>query len=373
MSSPDNSLIQSSLPTPHQTEAALSALAVRLVAANSEQRLTRDAVDGLVTILSANSAMIVLQPPRPLLYAAYKEFSDDIAALEAGFHEDPERICARLETSVGSGITTLGNTLLFPLLRNRRNIGFLILDPGRRPLHDGHMSEIATFCRALATSIGNSHQPKQVSGLEIAIHAPSNHNQDLYNFMALDRGCLGLFVAHVTARGPAASEFLKTMEATVHFLAREYGCPSDVVASVDSILHERHRASHQRLFSQFYGIYDPASRLLRFAGSDELEPIILAPTGTPRSPHGTEASGSARPRHRVMQLSAGDLLLCTTHETALQANRRVPASSLGELARNAAMAVTDDVSLSIKRIVAAFDAAQILPPTNLTFLAARVL
>lgn len=143
---------------------------------------------------------------------------------------------------------------------------------------------------------------------------------DYYDFLALDDGRLGLAVGDVSGKGIFAGLLMANLQARVQSLAPRYG------AAVDRLATETSRLMHSatdsnRYATLFYGLFDDASRRLRWVNAAHPAGLVL------RREFGTgpvvagrlESSGTAigllsetNYRCSEFELRAGDLLCLFT-------------------------------------------------------------
>jgi sigma-B regulation protein RsbU (phosphoserine phosphatase) len=96
---------------------------------------------------------------------------------------------------------------------------------------------------------------------------------DYYDFLALGAGKLGLLLADVSGKGMSAA----LLGASLHAAVRSYapanaGC-GEVLAKASHLLYETSEAN--RFATVFYGVYDPATRLLTYANAGHNSPMLV--------------------------------------------------------------------------------------------------
>jgi sigma-B regulation protein RsbU (phosphoserine phosphatase) len=117
----------------------------------------------------------------------------------------------------------------------------------------------------------------EAPGLDLAVaYRPARQaGGDLYDFLPLPGGGLGVFVADVTGHGAAAA----LLAAVVHGMVRacpHAGSPADLLAFINDWLTVGERDWHGRFVTAFYGVYDPATRTLTYANAGHPTPRLLS-------------------------------------------------------------------------------------------------
>ena len=117
----------------------------------------------------------------------------------------------------------------------------------------------------------------EVPGVDLAVaYRPARQaGGDLYDFIPLPGGRLGLFIADVTGHGAAAA----LLAAVVHGMVRacpHAGSPADLLAFVNDRLTAGDRDWRGRFVTAFYGVYDPATRTLTYANAGHPSPLLLS-------------------------------------------------------------------------------------------------
>ena len=116
----------------------------------------------------------------------------------------------------------------------------------------------------------------EASGLDYAgICRPARGvSGDYYDFLALGGGKLGLLLADVSGKGMPAALLGASLHAVVRANAPGAGlCCGEVLAKANSLLFDNTAAA--RYATVFYGVYDPASRMLTYANAGHCPPMLL--------------------------------------------------------------------------------------------------
>jgi sigma-B regulation protein RsbU (phosphoserine phosphatase) len=97
---------------------------------------------------------------------------------------------------------------------------------------------------------------------------------DYYDFLALENGKLGLLLADVSGKGMSAALLGASLHAVVRANAVSAGdhC-GEVLAKSNALLFETTTA--ERFATVFYGVYDPATRILAYANAGHCPPILV--------------------------------------------------------------------------------------------------
>ncbi len=135
----------------------------------------------------------------------------------------------------------------------------------------------------VATKIQQSILPDQfphVDGCEVygCMEAARNVGGDFFDVIKLDRGCLGLAVADVSDKGVPAALFMMSSRTLLKGAAVGVGDPGPVLSEVNDLLNETNDAA--MFVTVFYGVYDPASKVLTFSNGGHNPPLIVHADGT---------------------------------------------------------------------------------------------
>jgi sigma-B regulation protein RsbU (phosphoserine phosphatase) len=97
---------------------------------------------------------------------------------------------------------------------------------------------------------------------------------DYYDFFPLPEGRWGLLVADVSGHGTPAAVLMAITHAIAHGYPGHPTPPGELLGHVNARLARRYTAENDRFVTAFYGIFDPASRTLRYASAGHNPPRI---------------------------------------------------------------------------------------------------
>jgi sigma-B regulation protein RsbU (phosphoserine phosphatase) len=134
---------------------------------------------------------------------------------------------------------------------------------------------------------------------------------DYYDFLALGDGKLGLLLADVSGKGMSAALLGASLHAAVRANAVSAGdrC-GEVLAKASHMLFETTTA--ERFATVFYGVYDPATRVLTYANAGHCPPMLVRGGDCMRLGSLTPPAGmmAALPAlQQSVELAPGDWLL----------------------------------------------------------------
>jgi phosphoserine phosphatase RsbU/P len=134
---------------------------------------------------------------------------------------------------------------------------------------------------------------------------------DYYDFLALGDGKLGLLLADVSGKGMSAALLGASLHAVVRANAVSAGdrC-GDVLAKANALLFETSTA--ERFATVFYGVYDPATRILAYANAGHCPPMLVRGGKCIRLPSLTPPVGmlpDLPPLQESAELASGDWVL----------------------------------------------------------------
>jgi sigma-B regulation protein RsbU (phosphoserine phosphatase) len=134
---------------------------------------------------------------------------------------------------------------------------------------------------------------------------------DYYDFLALGDGKLGLLLADVSGKGMSAALLGASLHAGVraNAAAAGVGC-GEVIAKASHLLYETSEAN--RFATVFYGVYDPATRLLTYANAGHNPPMLVRDGACIRLKSLTPPAGmlpDLPARQDRIELASGDWLL----------------------------------------------------------------
>ncbi len=120
--------------------------------------------------------------------------------------------------------------------------------------------------------------PPQISGLEIAaVCIPSKEvGGDLYDFLSLPDGKLGVVVADVSGKGVPASLYMTLTKGLLESVAETTSDPGEILREVNRHLYE---VCRRKMFvTLFLGVIDPASKRLTYARAGHNPTVFRRPS-----------------------------------------------------------------------------------------------
>jgi phosphoserine phosphatase RsbU/P len=157
-----------------------------------------------------------------------------------------------------------------------------------------------------------------IAGLELAAHYQTSRRAggDYYDFFPIDDGRWGIFIADVSGHGTPAAVMMAMTHTMAHAFPGEPTPPARLLTYLNQRLTQA--VSSGSFVTAFYGIYDPATRQLRYASAGHnpprvmhagsCQPTILDPVqGLPLAVEADETYDEAE-----VQLHIGDTLLLYT-------------------------------------------------------------
>lgn len=135
----------------------------------------------------------------------------------------------------------------------------------------------------VATKIQQSILPDKfphVDGCEVygCMHAARNVGGDFFDVIRLDGGRIGLAVADVSDKGVPAALFMMSSRTLLKGAAVGVGDPGPVLSEVNDLLNETNDAA--MFVTVFYGVYDPATRVLTFSNGGHNPPLVVHADGS---------------------------------------------------------------------------------------------
>lgn len=117
--------------------------------------------------------------------------------------------------------------------------------------------------------------------LEIAAHYQTSKRAggDYYDFFKLPGGKWGLLLADVSGHGTPAAVLMAVTHSIAHTLHGPPDPPSTLLAFINRHLTARYTGDSGKFVTAFYGIYDPATRALRYASAGHCPPRVCRAGG----------------------------------------------------------------------------------------------
>ena len=167
--------------------------------------------------------------------------------------------------------------------------------------------------RSLLPADGFSSDHLEVATFYQAGVAGTRVGGDWYDVIDLGAGRTALMIGDVTGRGIPAARIMGQMRAAARAYARLDLPPADVLELLDSMVRE---LSDVQLVTCIYGVYDPATRELRYANAGHLPPLLAIPgRPTERLPPAIcppLGVGSIAPGEHRLTLDAGAVIALYT-------------------------------------------------------------
>jgi sigma-B regulation protein RsbU (phosphoserine phosphatase) len=138
---------------------------------------------------------------------------------------------------------------------------------------------------------------------------------DCYDFMPLKDDRLALVVGDASGKGLAAALMIASVQSSLRTAALFMA--NDLAALLQIVNHQAYTSSlADRYATLFYGVFDQATRTLRYVNAGHNPPVVLRHDG---SVHWLEPSGApvgmfpdSNYRESVLQLNPGDLVIAYT-------------------------------------------------------------
>ncbi len=145
-------------------------------------------------------------------------------------------------------------------------------------------------------------RPPAVPGLAIAaVCRPSREvGGDLYDFLSLPEGKIGVVIADVSGKGVPASLYMTLTKGLLDSVAEYKADPGEILREVNRRLYE---VCRRKIFvTVFLGVIDPSRRTIRFARAGHNPPIVHRNGAAPE-----RKTWMLKPRGMGMGLSDGEI------------------------------------------------------------------
>jgi len=121
-----------------------------------------------------------------------------------------------------------------------------------------------------------------VPGVEFAAHYQTSTQSggDYYDFFELDDGRLGILIADVSGHGSPAAVMMAVTHSIAHTRDDDPPTPPNELLSFINRRLARRYTNNGTFVTAFYGIYDPATRLLRYCNAGHNAPRVRRKCGT---------------------------------------------------------------------------------------------
>jgi phosphoserine phosphatase RsbU/P len=143
---------------------------------------------------------------------------------------------------------------------------------------DRELKVVADIQRSLLPT-----QLPEIPGLDIGSYyqTAKNAGGDYYDFFPLPGGKLGMLIADVSGHGTPAAVVMAVTHSIAHTHDGEPDPPSKLLNFINKHLAARYTNGTGTFVTAFYGIYDPATRELRFANAGHNPPRLKRGKGGP--------------------------------------------------------------------------------------------
>jgi sigma-B regulation protein RsbU (phosphoserine phosphatase) len=136
---------------------------------------------------------------------------------------------------------------------------------------DREMQVVEDIQRSLLPS-----QLPDIPTLELAAHYQTSRRAggDYYDFFPLPDGRWGILLADVSGHGTPAAVLMAITHSIAHTLYGPPAPPSRLLAFINDHLAARYTTDSGTFVTAFYGIYDPATRVLTYASAGHNPPRV---------------------------------------------------------------------------------------------------
>lgn len=119
-------------------------------------------------------------------------------------------------------------------------------------------------------------QVPPVPTLDLAIHYKTSRRAggDYYDFFELPDGRWGIFIGDVSGHGTPAAVIMAVTHSLAHTHPGPRCSPGEFLGRLNRILAERYTGDGGTFVTAFYGVYDPATRELRYANAGHNPPRV---------------------------------------------------------------------------------------------------
>jgi len=199
---------------------------------------------------------------------------------------------------------------------------------------------------------------------------------DFFDIIPLGKGSCGIAVADVAGKGVPAALVMVMAHTLLRAAVAEQGSPREVLLRLNNELFEQ--TTRDCFVSLFYGVWDDATRTLRYANAGHEPPVHLGAHGARLLPRGGIALGALDEienylQEETLQLGPADALLLYTdgaHEATNASSERYGLGRLVETlsaARAAGLPLVATLCADIDRFVAGTE-----PHDDITLVALQV-
>ncbi|QDT66164.1 PP2C family protein-serine/threonine phosphatase [Calycomorphotria hydatis] len=119
-------------------------------------------------------------------------------------------------------------------------------------------------------------QMPEIETLDLGAYYETSHRAggDYYDFFPLPNGKWGILIADVSGHGTPAAVVMAITHSIAHMHAGHSVDPAEKLRFVNEHLSQRYTSNLGAFVTAFYGVYDPASRVLKYASAGHNPPIL---------------------------------------------------------------------------------------------------
>ena len=177
--------------------------------------------------------------------------------------------------AIGSILSLIGARKLREVSEEETAVPLQLLEP--RDERERLKAEFSVAQRAQQQMLPDS--PPQIPGLDIAAvcHPSKEVGGDLYDFLSLPDGKLGIVVADVSGKGVPASLYMTLTKGLLESVSETTSDPGEILREVNRHLYD---VCRRKMFvTLFLGVIDPATRLLSYARAGHNPTVFRRPSG----------------------------------------------------------------------------------------------
>jgi sigma-B regulation protein RsbU (phosphoserine phosphatase) len=135
----------------------------------------------------------------------------------------------------------------------------------------------------MAQQIQKSLLPREnpsFPGMDIAGRNVPAHEVggDYFDFIPLENDLLAITLGDVSGKGISAALLMSNVHATLRSQARTSSCTTECIGQVNRLLHSC--TDSEKFVTLFYGVLDPAQKVLRYTNAGHNPPILIDPQGS---------------------------------------------------------------------------------------------
>ncbi|MHC4224007.1 MAG: PP2C family protein-serine/threonine phosphatase [Planctomycetota bacterium] len=136
---------------------------------------------------------------------------------------------------------------------------------------DRELKEVADVQRSLLPAT-----LPEIPSLDLAYHYRPAHRAggDYFDFFPLKEGLWGILIADVSGHGSPAAVEMAITRTLAHLRAKKSVSPPDMLGFLNEHLFRRSQSALGTFVTAFYGVYDPATRSIRYSSAGHPPPRI---------------------------------------------------------------------------------------------------